>query len=348
MNRVKVGVIGCGHHGRVHLRNYVEIPESELVAIAEVNPERAGEAAAEFGVPHHYTDFREMLERHTLDVVSVVTPPVAHRDAAVAAFGAGANVLVDKPLAMNLSEAKDIVSAAKGAAKLLSMCLQFRWDPEVRAVRQFIAEGTLGQVYHTRILSEGHIMNIPGYGVFHRRDQSGGGVLHSTTVHLLDAILWALGNPEPVRASGSNYQKVSKMKTPLVTWTGGVEACDIEDFNLGLVHFADGSTMTLESNWLTHPGPAAPYAQILGDWGLARLGPLCIELEDGDKIVDVTPEIADTESHNGVQTTLQHFCQCVIEGNVPNVRFSEMLDVQRTMDAIYASAEKGEEVPVEN
>lgn len=138
------------------------------------------------------------------------------------------------------------------------------------------------------------------------------------------------------------------MKTPLVTWPGGVGACDVEDFNLGLVHFADGSTMTLESNWLTHPGPASPYAQILGDWGLARLGPLCIELEDGDRIVDVTPELPEMESHNGVQAALQHFCQCVLEGRVPELRFSEMLDVQRTMDAIYASAERGEEVPVEN
>ena len=113
MNQLKVGIVGCGAHGRGHIQSYAEIPEAEIIAVVDLNPDRAQKAAVEFGVPHHYTDYREMLERHPLDIVSLALPPAANREAAVAAFEAGANVLVSKPLAMNLAEAEGMIAAAK-------------------------------------------------------------------------------------------------------------------------------------------------------------------------------------------------------------------------------------------
>ncbi|MEE3260126.1 MAG: hypothetical protein VX293_13045 [Candidatus Latescibacterota bacterium] len=125
----------------------------------------------------------------------------------------------------------------------------------------------------------------------YRRELAGGGVLFHTMVHLLDAVLWALGNPRPVRATASSYQKLARMNNPPPTWEGPVEACDIEDFNIGLVHFADGSTMSIESNWLMHPRTRPSGAELLGDWGMASLRPLRLELEEEGEIVDATPEL---------------------------------------------------------
>ena len=345
MDRLKVGVIGCGAHGRSgHLRGYAGTPEASLVAVADIDPQRAREAAAAFGVPHYYTDSHEMLERHALDVVSLALPPAANRDAAVAAFEAGANVLVSKPLAMNLVQAKEMVETAKRSGKRMSMALGNRFASEVRALRDFLADGKLGHIYHTRIW-HGHVMNIPGAPTMTRRELAGGGVLFHTTVHILDATLWALGNPEPVRASAASYQKVRKMKKPVITWSGPLEACDIEDFNVGLVHFVDGSTMTVESNWMTHPRSRSGGAEILGDWGVASLRPLRVELEDGERIIDATPRLP-ADSRNSVGNYCEDFCRSILEGRLPVVRFGEMLDVQRIMDALYAAAERGGEVPV--
>ena len=341
MNRLKIGIIGCGAHGRGHIQGYAEIPEAEIIAIADVNPDRVQEAATEFRIPYHYTDYRKMLERHALDIVRLALPPAANRDAAMDAFEAGANVLVSKPLAMNLAEAEEMVAAARRCGKLMSMGLQNRSDPEVRGLRQFLADGKLGNVYHTR-LWHGHVMHIPGTPTMYKRHLAGGGVLFHTTVHLLDATLWALGNPKPVRVSAASYQKVRRMKTPLITWQGLVGDCDIEDFNVGLVHFADGSTMAVESNWMMHPRSRPSGAEILGDWGVASLRPLHVALEDGERIVDVTPCI-DTTSQFSVY---QDFCQSVLGNHLPIVRFSEMLDVQRVMDALYEAAEKGKEVSI--
>ena len=109
------------------------------------------ETAVEFGVPHHYTDYRKMLEHHALDIISLALPPAANRETAINAFEAGANVLVSKPLATNITEAEEMIAVAKRCGKLMSMGLQNRSNPEVQALRQFLADGKLGNVYHTRL-----------------------------------------------------------------------------------------------------------------------------------------------------------------------------------------------------
>ena len=342
MHRLEVGIIGCGAHGRGHIQNYAEIPEAKITAIADLDADRVRQAAVKFSIPYYYTGYHEMLERHPLDIVSLALPPAANREAAIKAFEAGANVLVSKPLAMNLAEAKEMVAAANHCGKQMSMGLQNRSNPEVRALRQFLAEGKLGNVYHTR-LWHGHVMHIPGTPTMYKRHLAGGGVLFHTTVHLLDATLWALGNPKPVRASAASYQKVRRMKTPRITWQGSVTDCDIEDFNVGLIHFVDGSTMAVESNWLMHPRSRPSGAEILGDWGTASLRPLRVALEDGERIVDVTPHIDATSQ---VDNVYQDFCQSILKNRPPIVQFSEMLDVHRIMDALYESAEKGREITI--
>ena len=146
-----VAVIGCGAHGRGHVLHFNELPEARGVAVADTECERARGVAEAFSVPHHYADYRDLLANHALDIVSLALPPTANRDAALAAFAAGAHVMASKPLAANLAQAEDIVAAAKAAGKLLTMGLQNRFTPEVRALRQIVAERRLGHVFHTRL-----------------------------------------------------------------------------------------------------------------------------------------------------------------------------------------------------
>ncbi len=346
MDQLRVGVIGHngGGYPRAHLQAYAAILEAEVVAIADEDAEESRAMAAEFDGSHHYTDYREMLERHALDVVSVATPAAGRRDAALAAFDAGAHVMAAKPLAMNLAEAREVVEAAVRAGKLLSVALPNRFRSEVPALREVLRAGTLGHVYHSRIW-HGHVMNIPGHHSYYRRDRAGGGALMSTTIHMLDAILWVLGNPRPVRVSAASYHKLRKMHSPPVAWPGGVEACDIEDFNIGLVHFTDGSTMTVESNWLKHPSARGSGAEILGDWGVASRSPLRVELEDGERIIDATPQIPP-DPPDAYGDSIEDLCRSVLDGRVPLIRFSEMLNLHRVIDALYEAAALGEEIAV--
>ena len=268
---MKAAVIGCGAQGRGgHVANYAKMEEVSLVAVCDVNFERAQAVAKESKVPHVYADYREMLERHTLDLVSVCTPHALHRDQTVEAFDAGANVICEKALCVSSVEAQEMITACKRNGKKMSMGLQNRGLAAGCALKQFIETDGLGRIYYTRVWT-GHVMNIPGYSVFHNKALSGGGVLYSTAVHTLDFANWIIGNPTPVAAMGTTYQKVRHMKNPVISWAGTLEDFETEDFAAGYIRFADGSGLSLESNWLTHPWKNRPTIEVLGDFGAAEI-----------------------------------------------------------------------------
>ena len=341
---LNVGVIGCGAHGRGHVAGYGQLLDACIVAVADADLQRAKQVAVEFGVEYHYVDYRDMLAHHPLDIVSLALPPALNPDAALAAFAVGAHVMASKPLAVSLAQAEKIITTARSTGKLLTMGLQNRCLPEVQALRRIIANGRLGRVYHAR-LWHGHVMHVPPTPTMYQRALAGGGVLFHTMIHLLDAVLWALGNPRPVRATASSYRKFGRMSNPPATWEGPVDACDIEDFNVGLVHFADGSTMSLESNWLMHPRTRQSGAELLGDWGVAGLRPLSLELEQEGEIIDATPELPANPPDAFGQICLD-FCQSIRQNRTPLVRFGEMLNVQRIMDTLYRAADSGHEVKI--
>ena len=100
MRPLTIGLIGCGSHGHRHLQNFAAQPATEVVALADTNLARAHAVAETFGVAHHYEHYAAMLERHEFDIVSIALPPAINRDAAIAAFEAGAHVMISKrPLA---------------------------------------------------------------------------------------------------------------------------------------------------------------------------------------------------------------------------------------------------------
>ena len=340
---MKAAVIGCGAQGRGgHVANYAKMDEVSLVAVCDANLERAQAVAKEFKVPHAYADYREMLEKHALDLVSVCTPHALHRDQTVDAFDAGANVICEKALCVNSAEAQEMIDACKRNGKKMSMGLQNRGLASGYALKKFIETGALGRIYYTRVWT-GHVMNIPGYSVFHNKALSGGGVLYSTAVHTLDFANWIIGDPTPVAAMGTTYQKVRHMKNPVISWAGTLEDFETEDFAAGYIRFADGSGLSLESNWLTHPWKNRPTIEVLGDFGAAEI-PLKIYLDDGDQVFDRTPEIVEPE--NSFFEVLRDFVEAVRDDRIPVVSFSEMLHVQQMMEGIYRSAETGTEVSI--
>jgi predicted dehydrogenase len=342
---VRVAVFGCGAHARgCHLKEYAGIPGVRIEAVVDVDGARAEETAREFGAGAWFTDHREALDAARPDVVSVVSPPLYHCRQTVDAFEAGAHVLCEKPLAMDLAQAREMFAAAERSGKFLSMGLQSRHLETARVLRRRLAEGAIGNVFYKRVWC-GHIMNIPGWGHFHRRSLAGGGVVMATAVHYLDLALWVLGSPRPVSVTGFLHAKAPRMREPAVTWEGGVEADDVEDFSHAVIRFEDGSWMSLESNWLMSPNPRPGGLEFLGNDGRASLHPLKLERHRGTTVEDTTPAVEETP--NPVRSFLEEAVRCAREGGEPVVRPHEALQVQAVMDAIYRSAREGREVPVE-
>ena len=342
---LRTAVIGGGVMGRGHLRHLAEIPDVTRVAVVDPYEDTAREAAAEAGPEvRAFVDVDEMLAVARPEYVVVASPPRYHAQQCIAAFQAGAHVLCEKPLCMSVEEARTIEAAAQAAGRLFTMGVQLRQNPAWRRLREFLAAGGLGEIYHTRVWG-GHRMGYPWGRYFHRKDMSLGGVLAGTVVHYLDLAYWVIGAPEPVTASASTFRRLDRMPDPPVNFEGKASDATVEDFAHGHVRLADGSSMSIEGNWLMHPTPRAMGFEINGVLGVASTREPYVELEQGREVVihDLgAPPLV------GPDYVAQHleFVTAIRDGGESVVSIREAVNVQRILVGMYESAERGSEVRV--
>jgi predicted dehydrogenase len=319
-----------------------------LVGVCDLDAERAGAASARFDAPA-FTSVDELLDRARPEVVSIATLPSAHRALTLRALDAGCHVLCEKPVAMSLDEAAEMVAAAERADRLLSICFEYRYWDEAVYLRRRIAAGDLGHVHHVRTWGGGvHALPLdPGRRTW---EATGGGVLTHWTIHNLDLALWLLGNPEPLTASAFGYQRLARLPpAAFQTWARGVEPGDprLEDFAVGLVRLAGGAAIGVEANFLQPPSSRPEGWEVLGDRGAASISPIRVWLDRGDAWVDDTPPpgaLAPCDYH--MERLIVGFLERVRAGGPSPVSGPEILRIQRLMDALYASMAEGREVSI--
>lgn len=339
---IKTAVIGAGTMGKVHLEHLTRMDEVEVVALVDPHEATVRATAEKYHLPATYGEIDTMLAVVRPEYVVVASPVRYHAVQAMAAFDAGAHVLVEKPLCMSVAEAEAIKAAALRAGRLFTMGFQMRQHQGYRALAAFIAEGKLGQVYHSRVWG-GHVMNYPWGRYFHKKEESLGGVIVATVVHPLDALYWILGAPEPVAVSASAFCKLNKMPNPPIGFEGTIDEVSVEDFAHAHVRFADGSSMSIEGNWLMHPTSRNMGFEVHGLLGMGRSVTPHVELEDGKEIL---PHAFEEETGWGDHTRLEHkeFIAAIRGQGKPIVTFREALNVHKIMTGLYESAEQGREV----
>src|SRR3974377_1705897 len=151
-DRVRVGLIGCGGRGRYVARFMREVPGVAFVAFADVY-QKSVDAGREWGGPDakSFQDFRKLLELKDVDAVMVSTPDHWHATAAILACQAGKDVYVEKPLAHNVREGRDMVNAARRYNRIVQVGTQHRSAPHYAEVADFIQSGKLGTVHFVRV-----------------------------------------------------------------------------------------------------------------------------------------------------------------------------------------------------
>ena len=210
--KLKAGVIGLGMGGG-HLSGYLSHPDVEVVAIADRREDRRAllpDRWPEFK-GKVYTEGIEMIKNEKLDILSVAVPNDQHNPLTIAGLEAGANVLCEKPMAMNAQEARQMLDTAKRCGKKLGIDFSYRFNPQSRAMKAMIEEGALGNIYYARSVWFRRA-GIPGLAAanfntgagspmgswFFDKKQSGGGPLIDLGVHRLDLALWLMGYSTPV------------------------------------------------------------------------------------------------------------------------------------------------------
>lgn len=341
--KLRVAVIGCGTQGRIHLDSYSSIPDVEVVACCEVDSTRLERAASDFGNLHAYSDYHDLLRSEKPDLISVCTMPVTHRDIVVAGLSAGANVLCEKPMAMNSIEAGEMIAAAETAQRVLSVGYNMRFMGSAQFAKKFVSEGKLGIPQYARISVLAN--DIPWWGRHYVRAISGGGVLASTAVHVLDLLLWVINNPEPLTVSATMLRRFPERRGETAPSAEARRAYDVEDLLSAHIRLAGGMALTLEAAWAYDTLTSRYSFELSGSKGLLRFDPLTLVAEKDGRPVEVTPPgVADTDWQASVRREIADVVDALRFGRLPVVRAQEALQIQRLSDALYQSATMEREI----
>ena len=198
---VRVGVVGASFAQAAYLPALRHVPGAEVSAIASARRESAQAAADAFAVPHVYDDWRAMLREHSFDLVCVATPTDIHAEVSLAALAAGANVLCEKPTAMNEAEALVMRDRAAELGLIGVLGHELRFNPNRRKVAELVGQGAIGEVRHV------HISNITsGWADPASRPKDdwwslaerGGGRLGANGSHQIDLLRWWFGEASAV------------------------------------------------------------------------------------------------------------------------------------------------------
>jgi len=185
---LRLGIIGCGNAAeRWHLPALRQLADVRLVAAADIDPARVRRVGEKFDIEQQFTDYRAMIDRADIQAIAIITPTQSHAEPALDAIAAGKSVLIDKPLAMTLAECDRLIAAAESSPGKVMVGFNLRWHRLVQRARAIIESGALGEIKAvTGVYSHWH----PGEKaqVWHKRRETGGGILFNEGVHHFD--LW--------------------------------------------------------------------------------------------------------------------------------------------------------------
>lgn len=264
--RLRFGIVGCGSIGPTHAGAIAQIGDAELIAVADVVPERVATMARKFGVTRVYRNDDELIADPDIDVVCLCTPSGMHADGAVKALRAGKHVIVEKPMDVSLEAADRMIQAERETGKKLTIVSQHRFDLATRVVKDAITSGKLGKI----ILAEGSVKWWRTQAYYDSGDWrgtwkwDGGGALMNQGVHTVDVLQYLAGDVKRVFA---------------LTRTGAHERIEVEDIAVFTLEFANGAVGTFMATTAAYDGFTARI-DLFGTEGTAII--------DGDRLKQMT------------------------------------------------------------
>ncbi len=340
---LKVGFVGTGGIAQAHLAAWDKCADTEIVALCDISPQALTGSAEKWGVPEEnlFSDYRKMLESVALDIVDVCTPNAWHAKPTIAALQAGANVIVEKPVATSAREVEQMIQAGHDAGRLLMVAQVMRFSTEGLTCKHWVKQGLLGEIYWGRA-EYLRRRGVPAWGAFIDKAASAGGPCYDIGVHVLDLALHLMDFPEPETVSAGTYLKLankpSLMKHELKRYTVP------EDFAVALVRFADGRTLSLGASWALNLAQETNQVLLCGTKGGLQLWPLTLVTEQNGVLTNATPQVSQFDGADAFYNECSAFAAAIKAGGPSPVPGEQALITQRILDAVYKSGEKGREV----
>lgn len=188
---IKVGVVGLGRAGwGIHVKRMRDDSRFQIAAVSDLHEDRLQEAKDEFS-SQTFTSFDDFIQNADVDVVVVASQSVDHAPHTIAALNAGKHVIVEKPMAMDVAQADEMIEASEKTGKKLFVHQNYRYHPDVQHVKEVIESGLIGDVFEIRIRA----LSFKRRNDWQTLQKYGGGNLNNTCPHFIDAALLLLGSP---------------------------------------------------------------------------------------------------------------------------------------------------------
>ncbi|MBN1580701.1 MAG: Gfo/Idh/MocA family oxidoreductase [Anaerolineae bacterium] len=342
--KLKWGIIGCGVIAPWHADSVIASPYADLVAVCDVDVAKGQAFAQKYGATF-YPDYKHMLEKGSLDAVSICTPSGLHAEMTIAAAQAGVNVLCEKPMAITVPQIDAMIAAVEKAGVKLEVIFQRRTYETTQRVRQAVQSGLLGQM----TLGDAYLKYYRSPDYYTSADWratwelDGGGALMNQGVHGIDVLAWTMGDVESV------YAKAEAKVRDIV----------VEDTCVALVTFKNGAFGVIEGTTSSNPGEKTAF-HFHGDKGTIVLDDNGIQKwavsEDRSVRAQNDPEQCVTREalsatadptaigRAGHQAQVDDLCLSIREGREPMITGASARKSVELILAIYESAKTGREV----
>lgn len=331
--------IGAGYFSRFQYEAWQRIPEVEITAMCNRDPDRARRIVREFGIREHYTDYREMLESQRPDFVDVITPPEAHLEMCRFAGQLGVHVICQKPLAPTFDQARQIVSDARASGVRLMVHENFRFQPWHREIKRLLDDGAIGQRLHSL-----YFRSRPGDGwgedayldrqpYFRTMPKL---LVYETGVHFIDTFRYLGGEIDGAYG-------VLRRLNPVIAG---------EDTGLLIFEFRSGAVGVWDANRYNecnHADPRFTFGEFLveGSGGSIRLyldGRLTIQPLGGQETEHAYRCERRGFGGDCVHATQRHFVDCLLADRPFATDGADYLRTLAVQEAVYQSASSGRPV----
>lgn len=358
-----MGIIGYGFMGKVHAYSYRNISfyyrdppyRIRLVGVCTSRPETAEKAKDQGGFLIDTTDYMELLKRKDIQVINCCLPNYLHRNVVIAALKAGKHVYCDKPLALNLQEAKEIYEAAKDSGVKHQITFQYRFIPAIIRAKQLIDEGAIGDIYSIRgsyLHSSCVAQSLrKAYSWKAEYSKVGGGVLVDLGSHIIDLTRYLVGDFKRVSGFVRNFTSPDKRTDDLA-----IMNVEMENGAIGILEASKMATGTndelrleihglkgairfnsMEPNWLEFYDNTESGEPIGGKKGFKGIDTV-------QKYPESTGIPMPKFSIGWIRyhvACLHSFLTAIANDTEPSPDFKDGLEVQKVMEAVYASAKMG-------
>ena len=333
-NKIKIGIIGTGQFAQeFYLPECSKHKSARIWAIANRSPEKANQIANKYGVnpKHIYTGnegWQALLNNNEIDAVIICTPNYLHAKIAIEAANKGIDVLVEKPMAVNESEAQAMIDSAQDNNTILMVAFPQRFIPAFSKAKEIIDQGILGKIntIHSTFGHSGPEIWSPSGKWYFETSQSSGGVLLDLGSHQIDTLSWLIN------------KRINEVSAFCSTLEKKIEVEDNACINL---KFEGGSIGCVMSSWTTKPDPISKLS-VYGEYGTIQLEHNCLKLNSTkkNKIYRHLPSVGYSAKTTGIKLLLDNFIQSIQNQEQPLISGKDGLISLQTIIAGYESFNK--------